>query len=359
MTSLFIGDIDPKTTKLDIEATINQHGNFKKLIIKYNKKKSNKMCFFKVYDLETIESLIIRPILIKGVEHYCQISQRPQDERPAQEQTEYEFQRRCVFINNIPRNLTDNQLMEFFSNFGPTESAFSIKKQGRGVGYGFVYFESEHTANIVSKMKKINYKGKFMIAKSYLQKNKADKKTKYPNKKWSKHMKKRESQSNSKEFPLGGGNSGPQISLEANMDQNLNTVGWSGPGGLRIRESGHLTAGFVRPPPGRLGNPFMAGAEPVILSSNNNPDIYRVTEAHARLKRAKHRQEINSPREEVYKARSKYRNKDPYYRPYHFELEGPRVSVIGISRLHRIESNHPSGNLRINRGEERVLKHMF
>lgn len=355
MTSLFIGDIDPKTTKLDIEETLNQHGNFKKLIIKYNKRKSNKMCFFKVYNTGTIKSLIIRPVVINGVEHYCQISQRPQDEGP-QDLQEFPFQRRCVFINNIPRNLADRCLMDFFADFGPTESAFSIKKRGRGVGYGFVYFKFEQTANALIKKKKINYKGKFMIAKGYLQKNKPDNQNRYPKRREEegKFTKKNKNYStNFEEFKRG--DNCPQAAVRSGMDQNLNKVpqskrGWSGE-----FTGSNCPERHIRPPPGLPSQRRLNDYG--FLPSNRSPDIQRVINPQAGRSETKHRNyQANNPRAVQHYAQSRYRRRNPYHKPYDFELQGPCLSAVSISKMDRIESNHQYGNLRVNRPGEGVYK---
>ena len=70
--------------------------------------------------------------------------------------------------------MTDAKLQEFFeSSFGRLESAFTVKNSsGKSLGYGFVTFSDQSVAEEVVKIGKINFQGKFMIAKRFEQKQK-------------------------------------------------------------------------------------------------------------------------------------------------------------------------------------------
>lgn len=72
-------------------------------------------------------------------------------ETPAEEQAEGEQAEEVeMFIGNLPFNATENDLIEFFSQYGEVTSAKIISRDGRSTGKGFIQF-STHEEAVQSK----------------------------------------------------------------------------------------------------------------------------------------------------------------------------------------------------------------
>lgn len=58
-------------------------------------------------------------------------------------------QKKRVYVSNLPKNLSDEELSDFFSQFGEIESAYRVKIQSedRLTNYGYVTFTSEYPVN--------------------------------------------------------------------------------------------------------------------------------------------------------------------------------------------------------------------
>lgn len=182
MACLFIGDINPEIKILDFEKKFLELGiGVEKITLKFNKRKKSKMCFFTLNNFNSIKFLITNPLILKNTEYYCQISQSKKEEEEKKNYKVnylkykiFQFQKTCVFVNNIPKEMDDITLGNFFSEFGRVQSAFSIKKNSISKGYGFVYLYDQRSADLLIKMKKIPFNGKFMIVKGFKQKFKPE-----------------------------------------------------------------------------------------------------------------------------------------------------------------------------------------
>lgn len=299
---LFIGDIHPNMKKKTVQEALSQYGCIKKLQLKFNKQKRSKMCFFSVEGYSVIKAFLIRPVFLRGVEHYCQISQKfDHEEKPK----EFDFQKRCVFINNIPKLVDDGLLANFFSQYGNVESAFSIKKYKKNVGYGFVYFKEIEATNEVLNIKKISFKGKTMVAKRPKFKDKDKKKLSHDN------ISFKGSSSARKE-------KGAHMRFEPQTKQGFTA---EIPNQVDRRESLH----WNRKPPG----------DNKILIRRDSKKLNQV-------------QNVYPYPQNVYNFK-KRRRVCPFYKPFDFELKNPFVGVVGKSQLTPfISENHVEWNLRMN-----------
>lgn len=171
-TSLFIGDLDPTVTEDEIRKALRRHlrsrKNLEELKLCHNEKKNKKMLFFVSEDYETVKSLVTRPIFIREAEHYCQISQTYEDS------LQFDFQRKCLFVSNVPFSVKESQFKIFFSKFGEVESCYIIKKKGKSKGYGFVYFAEEKDAKALLKRESVILGGKNIYLRPYKQKTKKE-----------------------------------------------------------------------------------------------------------------------------------------------------------------------------------------
>lgn len=302
MVCLFIGDINTATTKKEIQTCLNSYGRCTKLQVKVNKRKKAKMCFFHVQDYQTIKALITRPVIINNSEHYCQLSQVSDGEVQT-----YDFQRNCIFVNNIPRQMNDHMLFNFFSSYGFIDSAFSIKKNGVSKGYGFVYFKHQSAAEYVARLGKIKFEGKFMIVQIYQQKGKP-----------SKHHQARNKMN-------------IQIQMNSqNLTNNRNSN--KNPNEYVIKK-----------------DPYHHGFEFEALRIPENCNI-----AIQKSKKIQqfHHQPFYGQRAErwIEEKRAVFRR---YDKPNDSEIYGTQLAAVGISKLDLVELNHSFSNLRLNRYETR------
>lgn len=169
-TTVFIGDIDPKITETEILQAIRRHLKTKKHLtgtsLCLNEKKQKQMFFLTIEDPLILKNLVIRPILIKGVEHYCQISQKWGETELT------DFQKKCIFFSNLPFEVTDDEVEAAFKEIGEIESCYIIKKSGKSKGYGFVYFKNNGITEKLLEIGKIKIFGKNVYLRPYNQKSK-------------------------------------------------------------------------------------------------------------------------------------------------------------------------------------------
>lgn len=306
MVCLFIGDIPSTILPNDLLLGLQAKGKIKNFQVKFNTKKSCKMCFFHVHGYKTIKTLIVNPLVVNEIELYCQMSQSDSEDQI------FDFQQRCIFVNNIPRKVNNEHLATIFANFGPVESAFIIKKKGVSKQFGFVYFENESSVEEAAELKKIKYNGKFMIAQRFFQKNKIDqkknsqkerssKKTNFPrNKQQRNHSPKKKSKKIHKPFSY---RPQPQPSDRRHLEE----VSYLQPQGRSYFDSYQQQLRY----------------ESQTHQWNNQSWMNR-----------QHNEE----------------RRNHYYKPRSFEIKNPYEGILGISRLGLISSNQwKIGNLRFNK----------
>jgi RNA recognition motif-containing protein len=68
-----------------------------------------------------------------------------------------------LFVGALPKNLEDQKLREYFSDFGEVDKAYVVKdfKTGKTRGFGFVVFKNEEDIQKVLNLEgKLNIDGK-------------------------------------------------------------------------------------------------------------------------------------------------------------------------------------------------------
>lgn len=301
MVCLFIGDIPPSTDPKTLLKRLKEYGEIRNFQMKFNQRKGTKMCFFHVIGYNIIKNLIISPVVVNGVDHYCQLSQSTS---PSANGFEYAFYRSCIFVNNIPFSMDNATLFQIFSEFGVVESGYIVLKDQTSKQYGFVFYEDEHSAEEAARVKKINHRGKFMIAQRFFRKNKFGKKD------FRKQLRNRKNENSRKaNHPQGQGTRSRRPEDEFNNNVELPRESNSS---LGIREQVRSQQNQYFPPFGNYTN----------QGQKNN--LFR---------------------------RRKMRGKaDPYYRPRSFELISPSKAVVGKSRQGEINLNHWNfENIRLNK----------
>jgi RNA recognition motif-containing protein len=152
-TKLYVGSIPSTLTEAQIAQyfkTISPQAEFK--ILKYSKKGKSRGS----YGLVTVSSDAVSKILsmthvVAGHQLSCEeyLSEEPFDK------AEFNcLKRRRLFIRNLKRGIKEDELLEYFSHFGPVESVSIIKSHtsNKNRSFGYVTFDHEQTAHsILSK----------------------------------------------------------------------------------------------------------------------------------------------------------------------------------------------------------------
>ena len=91
---------------------------------------------------------------------------------------------RKVYVGNLPRSISDEELKDLFSQFGTVQSAYiSNKKVHNPYKYGFVTFEAESSAIKAKKQYKLSFKTRKVIIREFELDKKIKKKKSNPTKK--------------------------------------------------------------------------------------------------------------------------------------------------------------------------------
>jgi RNA recognition motif-containing protein len=169
MTTLFVGDLHHKASKIHISQVFSQIGLFNNLIVTRHAKRRTKIAFFDV-GINELEKFLGKPIVIKGVEHYAQLSQN----QPNISLGVLEIQKRRLFVEKLPKGQTDSDLEAFFKKLfgeGKIYSFFSVKNRfNKRKGYGFLHVSDKHVALEILKIRKVKCNGKTIVLKPFKQK---------------------------------------------------------------------------------------------------------------------------------------------------------------------------------------------
>ena len=165
MTRLFIGKVNKNVSKVEIEEELALIAQVSNIVVVKDKTKSSNYIFFEVTALQEAQKFLSKPVVFRGKEHYIQVSHKSQVE-------DSNLNTHRAFISNIPVLMSDEDLKHFFEQrFGKVEACFSVKNEnGLSLGYGFVDFKDRSKYQEVIQMKKLDYKGKWMIIKGFKQK---------------------------------------------------------------------------------------------------------------------------------------------------------------------------------------------
>jgi len=176
MTTLFLGDLDPKTTKNQLAIALGNISTYENFILTRHKSKKKKILFFDV-KTEDIEKYLMRPLKIHGVEHYPQLSQN----QPNLDPRILNIQKKRLYVHKVPRSNSDSidfSIEKFFKlRFGEDSvlSFFSVKTRGgKSKGYGFLHLTDEETAQNILRLGTVQFKGKTIEFKKFIQKFKVN-----------------------------------------------------------------------------------------------------------------------------------------------------------------------------------------
>jgi RNA recognition motif-containing protein len=164
MFRIFIGDLKKNVNKSQLNKLLSEIDSFSNLAL-VQSRKGTKNAFIDVGEA-ALESFLLHPLKIKGREHYCQISQKV-------DVPDHPIFTKRVYVNKIPKSLTDEELASIFGKFGTVLSAFSVKTtKFANKGYGFVFFEDYETARKVAEMRTVRTKKGQLCVSEYRHKTK-------------------------------------------------------------------------------------------------------------------------------------------------------------------------------------------
>ena len=146
---VFIGSLPGTTTDMDLKKYFSEFGEVFKIDVKYNRRPPKICSGFGVITVseDTADKILAQKehrLLNRVVDCKKYMSGKELNQQTKQ------FERRRVFIRNIPRSFSDEDLKSIFRSFGNIERGFIIrdsKKIGKKQNlYGFVIFKNEISA---------------------------------------------------------------------------------------------------------------------------------------------------------------------------------------------------------------------
>lgn len=157
---VYVGNIPSHISEQELKAyfqTMSPNGEF--TYVKVAKSGSSKggFGFLVTENLEEIDRLLSCQHIISGQILKCE--QYSGNEEPAT--VKNSLRRRRLFIRNLKKNISDQDLFEFFQTYGELESAYSVKAHAsqKARSFGYVTFKSEEAALSLVKTGKVVIKG--------------------------------------------------------------------------------------------------------------------------------------------------------------------------------------------------------
>lgn len=168
---LFIGSVPKKITKNLILSTLKSLTKSFKISnfhIKRKPQAQNGYAFFETNSLKTAITLTKKPLKFKNFELYCQLSHKSLTIY----REELNFR---GFIKDLPKDIPDRLIHDFYSKMAKIESFYSIKdSKMNSKGYGFIDFANKEELEKISKKGNLNLFGSYVQVVPYTFKEKGE-----------------------------------------------------------------------------------------------------------------------------------------------------------------------------------------
>lgn len=167
-TRIFVHGLHPFTSSKDLTEAFKPFCTITDLVFKKNPVtgKHRGYAFFTVPSESAAQNLINSEHVIHGRRVHC-------DLRHSCQATQLKNQKKRVFIGGIPKNVSDNNLTEFFARFGKVRAAYAIKSlSGERKNYGYVDFFSEKSAQDAVKNSPVFIKNRKVDIRPYKKRGK-------------------------------------------------------------------------------------------------------------------------------------------------------------------------------------------
>lgn len=135
---LFIGGLNGATTKEKLTDYFEQFGRVMEAFVVYDHGKPSGFGFVTVDSQGTVD----RILKLKHDLDSSQIDVKPALDKHEAKQKELAERSRKIFVGGLPKNFRDEQLEEYFSQFGEVHKCYVVKdpKTAKTRGFGFVIF---------------------------------------------------------------------------------------------------------------------------------------------------------------------------------------------------------------------------
>lgn len=169
---IFIGGLESRTSNRDLLQYFGSFGVVRFCEVqcwKNNPAKCRGFAIMDVADFTTYENILLTPHRLNG--RQIEVKKLIHDKKELREQTN-EIHERKIFVSSLPKKLTDIELSDYFSQFGPVELAYIIKhhRDGKSKGFGFVCFcdkTSKQKALALAQACSLQINGKNIVCSSY------------------------------------------------------------------------------------------------------------------------------------------------------------------------------------------------
>lgn len=159
-SKLYIGNIPKDLSEGEIStyfASISPHSEF--TLVRVAKDQSNKagFGFLKTGGHQEVKHILSSEHFVNG--HLLKCEEYSGSEEPAPVRNS--LRRRRLFIRNLKKNITDEEMFQFFSQYGELESAYSVKAHAstKSRSFGYVTFKQEEPALLLVKLARVTIKG--------------------------------------------------------------------------------------------------------------------------------------------------------------------------------------------------------
>lgn len=79
-----------------------------------------------------------------------------------------DLMKRKIYVGNLPRNISDQELQQFFSQYGSVKAAYvKNRKSKKTFRFGFVEFFNKNSASKIMELKKVPFNGKNVFIKEF------------------------------------------------------------------------------------------------------------------------------------------------------------------------------------------------
>jgi len=151
MQRLFIGGIPDYITLTDLKDYLEPIIPIFNLHIKRKPGSKPGYAFFEVASYEDARRLTEIPLKLQDVELYCQLSHKTL-------KTHGNCMKNRVFLRDLPKHVTDEELYSFISLIVEVRSAYAIKdKDGVSKGYGFADLKNEMECDRLVQLEYLNF----------------------------------------------------------------------------------------------------------------------------------------------------------------------------------------------------------
>ena len=174
LTKIFVGGIHAHINKEDLKQHFQKYGEitYIKLAINYKTNCNKGYSFLTFKDLKSVNQIIDEPQIIGGRKVDCKISLSGKHNK----EDKIKECKTKIFFKKLHTEVLDQELTDYFQQFGQIKNAYSIYDHGRKVRKGFGYIEFVNESSVARTLTQSHFfRGKKCEVEKYKLNPKKDK----------------------------------------------------------------------------------------------------------------------------------------------------------------------------------------